>query len=71
MIVTTIKQLVAEKIFPFELYMSGKFNHEDIIDAMCQMSDLFESLYAETFIAANGITSLKKREENNAKEEID
>ena len=69
--IDTIKEQVANKIFPFELYVSGKFNHADIIDAMCTMADAFESLYAESFIAAYPIEQIDIRETGNANEEID
>lgn len=69
--IETIKEKVANKIFPFELYISGKFNHADIIDAMCKMAEAFESLYGESFIHSNSIDKITVRETGNANDEIE
>lgn len=66
----TIKELVAEKIFPFELYISGKFNHDDIIQAMVRMAEAFEILYAESFIGNYNIRKIEHSGGATANEEI-
>lgn len=59
MIEETLKSQIAEKIFPFDLYLSGKFNHNDVISAMVTMAELFESFHAEAIARYHDIKEIK------------
>lgn len=65
-----LKEKIANKIFPFELYLSGKFNHSDIIEAMITMAEIFESFHSSAIISYMDIKSIECRETDNANEEI-
>ena len=54
-----LKEYIAEQIFPFSIYISGKFNHSDIIAAMCQMAEIFELSHRDAIIKGYNIMPIK------------
>lgn len=56
----SLKEQVAEKIFPFDLYLSGEFNHSDIIRSMIEMAELFESFHADAMIKHFDIKKIER-----------
>ena len=68
----TLKEQIAEKIFPFELYFSGEFNHADLIEAMIKMAEIFESFYGQALIDYYDIKKVEHQLcEMNANEIVD
>ncbi len=65
-----LKTQIAEKIFPFDFYFSGKFNHADIIQAMVTMAEVCESFYVKCVIKALDIKSVEHQEGLTDNEEI-
>jgi hypothetical protein len=65
-----LKEIIAEQIFPFQLYLSGKFNHNDIIRAMCEMAKVFELSWSDAIIKGYDIKQIEHLGINSADEEI-